>query len=516
MSHGHPSAAIPRSLGRYEILAPIARGGMGQVWVGRLRGARGFNKLVAIKTLLPLEGSEGRLETMLLEEARIAALIHHANVVQTLELGEHESTLYLVMEWVDGESLSLIFNRAQEGGGIPLAIAVHWIAQTLRGLHAAHELTDETGRSLGVVHRDVSPPNVLVTYLGVAKLMDFGIAKATNQDSSSTQTGEVKGKVSYMAPEQIRCEFVDRRADIFSMGIMLYLLTTGRHPFKSENPAGVLHKITSEEPAPRPSLLFPGYSSTLEAIVMKALQKLPENRWQNAQEMLGALERVVPQAFAPGLETQIMEFMTALVGDRAAQRREIVYRAQIAADSRSSQSSGGHLALSLGSAQSASSLRALSVDQGPQRGEPVLAPAERATPPAAPDRRRRAPVGAAIGAAVLLAASLFLLGGLRSGTAVHAGFQSAGRMERYPPAPSAPPHPPAGQRQAPFLATSARTVVPTGPVGVPSASAPGSSTGLGAPAALPSTSTPATPAARPRSRSKSAKNRDLIAPDYAR
>lgn len=491
---------------------------MGQVWVGRLRGARGFNKLVAIKTLLPLEGSAGRLETMLLEEARIAALIHHANVVQTLELGEHESTLYLVMEWVDGESLSLIFNRAQEGDGIPLAIAVHWIAQTLRGLHAAHELTDETGRSLGVVHRDVSPPNVLVTYLGVAKLMDFGIAKATNQDSSSTQTGEVKGKVSYMAPEQIRCEFVDRRADIFSMGIMLYLLTTGRHPFKSENPAGVLHKITSEEPAPRPSLLLPGYSRMLEAIVMKALEKLPENRWQNAQEMLGALERVVPQAFTPGLETQIKEFMTALVGDRAAQRREIVYRAQIAADSRSSQSSGGHPALSLGSAQSASSLRALSVDQGPQKGEPVLAPEERATPPAAPDRRRRVRVGAAIGTAVLLAASLFLLlGGLRSSTAVRAGFQSAGRMERYPPVPSARPHPPAVKRQAPFLATSARRVVPTGPVGVPSASASGSSTGLRAPAALPSTSKPAAPAARPRSRSRSSKkSSDLIAPDYAR
>src|SRR6187551_1389899 len=204
-----PNASPPQTLGRYELLTAVARGGMGQVWAGRLRGARGFNKLVAIKTLLPMPGSEGRLESMLLEEARIAALIHHPNVVQTLELGEHESTLYLVMEWVDGEPLSFIMNRAEERGRMPLGIGVNLVGQTLRGLDAAHELTDEAGAALGVVHRDVSPHNVLVTYSGVAKLVDFGIAKATNQGSSSTQTGEVKGKFSCMAPEQIRCESVD-------------------------------------------------------------------------------------------------------------------------------------------------------------------------------------------------------------------------------------------------------------------------------------------------------------------
>src|SRR5262245_33919454 len=272
-------APIPQTLGRYELLVPVARGGMGQVWAGRLRGARGFNKLVAIKTLLPMPGSEGRLESMLLEEARIAALIHHPHVVQTQELGEHEGALYLVMEWVDGEPLSFVLNRAEERLGVPLSIAVNLVGQTLLGLHAAHELTDETGAPLGVVHRDVSPHNVLITYSGVAKLVDFGIAKATNQNSSLTDAGEVKGKFSYMAPEQIHSDDVDRRADLFATGILLYTLTTGRHPFKSETPAGVLHKITGDKPAPEPSAFIPDYPSELAAVVMKALAKDRDQRF---------------------------------------------------------------------------------------------------------------------------------------------------------------------------------------------------------------------------------------------
>jgi len=186
-------------LGRYELLAAVARGGMGQVWVGRLRGARGFQKLVAVKTLLAVRGDDERMERMLLEEARIASLVQHANVVQTLELGEHDGTLYLVMEWVDGDSLSYLRTCAEQRGGFPIAMAVNLVAQTLRGLQAAHELKDESGTPLGVVHRDVSPHNVLVSYSGVAKLLDFGIAKAMNQPTSATETGEIKGKFAYMA-----------------------------------------------------------------------------------------------------------------------------------------------------------------------------------------------------------------------------------------------------------------------------------------------------------------------------
>jgi eukaryotic-like serine/threonine-protein kinase len=282
------------TLGRYQLLTTVARGGMGQVWLARLKGARGFHKLVAIKTLLTGPDDQGRFEQMMLEEARIAALIHHPNVVQTIELGEEEGSLYLVMEWVEGESLGFVWARAQERGGMPLSVGCALIGQTLRGLHAAHELCDENGAPLGVVHRDVSPHNVLVSYGGVAKLVDFGIAKATNQHASSTVAGEVKGKLAHMAPEQVLSDNVDRRTDIFSAGIMLYTLTAGRHPFKGDNSGAVLHRIVSSEPALPPSSFLTSYPAELEAVVLKALQKDPARRYQTAEEMRVALENAMP------------------------------------------------------------------------------------------------------------------------------------------------------------------------------------------------------------------------------
>jgi len=298
---------------------------------------------------------------MLLEEARIASLIQHSNVVQTLELGDHEGTLYLVMEWVDGDPLSHLLSCAEKRGGVPLLVAVNLVAQTLRGLQAAHELSDEIGAPLGVVHRDVSPHNVLVSYSGVAKLVDFGIAKAMNQRSSSTETGEIKGKFAYMAPEQILGGEIDQRADIFAVGIMLYLLTVGRHPFKNHNSAGVLHSITSEDPATRPSLLLTSYSRTLEAVVMKALDKERDGRWSSAEEMRLALEAAVPQAFVLGIDAQIRSFMADMVGDRAAHKREALRRAVLAVDAQLKDS--GSLPALAGTAQSAGSLRAVSVDE---------------------------------------------------------------------------------------------------------------------------------------------------------
>ncbi|HET9934012.1 MAG TPA: protein kinase [Polyangiaceae bacterium] len=411
MYPGALATNMPATLGRYELLLPVARGGMGQVWAARLRGARGFNKLVAIKTVLPLPGAEGRLESMLLEEARIAALIHHPNVVQTLELGEYGDTLYLVMEWVDGEPLSFLFERTQEGGSFPLLIAVNLVGQTLLGLHAAHELSDESGAPLGVVHRDVSPHNVLVTHSGVAKLVDFGIAKATKKGTSTTQTGEVKGKFSYMAPEQIRSEAVDRRADIFAAGILLYTLTTGQHPFKSEHAAALIQSIASDDPAPRPSLSTPGYSRTLEAVVMKALEKDPDARFHTAAEMLTALQRAMPLAFAPGFEEQVRDFVANLTRERAAQRREALRRAQLAADARSSPESVSHGSQSPG--QSASSLRALIVDTAPTEesqsrasGESTMA-SPNETRAAAPRRSRSFKSLASVAALLVCAVVLF-------------------------------------------------------------------------------------------------------------
>jgi serine/threonine protein kinase len=343
-----------QKLGRYELLAPVARGGMGQIWAARLRGARGFHKLVAIKTLLPSPGDPLLMEQRLLDEARIAALIQHSNVVQTLELGEHAGQLYLVMEWVDGEPLGDLIACAEQAGGVPLLVAVNLVAQALRGLQAAHELRDDAGEPLGIVHKDVSPHNVLVTYAGTAKLVDFGIAKATKQEHPCSN--EIEGKTAYMPPEQLLGGVVDQRSDLFAMGVILYQLTTGRHPFDAPDAAGVLRNIVSEDPVVRPSLLKPNYSRTLEAVVMKALDKERDRRWPSAEEMRLALQRGMPQAFELGFEAQLRTFMTDTMGERAQRKREALRRAELVVDAGTSDSIGGP------SSSSVTSLRAIAID----------------------------------------------------------------------------------------------------------------------------------------------------------
>jgi eukaryotic-like serine/threonine-protein kinase len=499
-----------RSLGRYELLAPVAKGGMGQVWVARLRGARGFQKLVAIKTLLAEGDDSDRLERMLFEEARIASLIQHSNVVQTIELGEEHGTLYLVMEWVDGEPLSYLISECEAGNGIPLSIAVNLVAQTLRGLQAAHDLSDDLGASLGVVHRDVSPHNVLVSYSGVAKLVDFGIAKAMNQEMNSTTTGEIKGKFAYMAPEQILGNPVDRRADIFSAGIMLHLMTSGHHPFKNHKSIGVLHSITSGTPAARPSLLKPGYSRTLEAVVMRALEKDRERRWASADEMRLALQRAVPEAFALGMDAEVEAFMTATCGQRAIAKREALRRVEQHSDMRASD--GRSLAKASATAQSASSLRAVSVDTSARNedtateAEPEGAPRPSYIPTLRPGHD--SPAVATNKWRPWLAASLLLVGVLgafklldRRGASERERHLASSALVQLTPSASARPS------AAPLL------------VPVPSATLPTPSSAPGPSAAL-QPSVPPEPKSKPakvRSRVHAASARtDLIVPDYAR
>jgi eukaryotic-like serine/threonine-protein kinase len=263
---------------------PVAHGGLGQVWVARLRGARGFHKLVAIKTLLPAAGDAQLMEQRLLEDLRVAALIQHSNVAQTLELDEQRGTLYAVMEWVDGEPLSAIIESAGQGGGVPLMVAVNLIGQTLRGLQAAHEHIDDAGVRRPVVHRDVSPDNILVSYTGIAKLVDFGIARAKRQDRTLGRDNRIERSLGYAAPEQVVGGAVDQRTDLFAVGVTLYLLTTGRHPFHGRDSAATLRNIVSDEPVVRPSALKTSYSRTLEAVVMKALEKDRDRRWPSAEE----------------------------------------------------------------------------------------------------------------------------------------------------------------------------------------------------------------------------------------
>jgi serine/threonine-protein kinase len=346
------NALVPgRPLGRYELLLPLAKGGMAQVWAARLRGTRGFQKIVAVKTILA-ETMEGtRAEQMFLEEATLAAHIHHPNVVATLELGEHEGTLYLVMEWVNGEPLSQIMLRAAGHGGTPLVIAVDLMRQTSKGLHAAHEARDEAGQLLGIVHRDVSPHNVLVSYDGTAKIVDFGIAKATARASSLTEDGELKGKFAYMAPEQISGRPLDRRADIFGLGVLLYTLTTGKHPFRGASAGETLQNICVNPPLV-PSKCLAGYPRALEAVVLRALAKDPEERWPTAQALLSALEAAMPECLG-SREAEVAAFMQRHFGARASERMTELRLAQQLADRTQPGTTSG----------SGSSLRAVSLDQ---------------------------------------------------------------------------------------------------------------------------------------------------------
>ena len=309
-------------LGRYELLLRIAQGGMACVWAARLHGSRGFKKLVAIKTILPGVMGEDRLEEMFLEEASLASGIHHPNVVDTIELGEHDGTLFMVLEWVDGEPLSVVINEAQKNGGIPLPIGVNLVAQACKGLHAAHELTDQNGTPLGLVHRDISPHNLLVTFNGIVKVVDFGIAKATQKASTLTEAGEIKGKLAYMAPEQVRGREMDRRADVFALGTLLYVITTGRHPWKGDNPGETAQRLCSERPAKPPSANRPDYPEALEAVVLKALEKDPDRRYASAAEMLSALDDALPTSLEGNAEARVAEYMRGLVGPRGVERRK--------------------------------------------------------------------------------------------------------------------------------------------------------------------------------------------------
>lgn len=311
-------------LGRYELLLPVAQGGMATVWAARMKGTRGFSKIVAIKTMLPALSSDPRFEKMFLSEAEIASRIKHPNVCEILDLGEQEGVLYLVMEWIDGESLVTLAGDCERSGlRIPFAAAAQIGADAAKGLHAAHELKDDGGELVGVVHRDVSPHNILVTYDGVVKIVDFGVAKAVARgDHQATNAGHLKGKVHFMAPEQAYCDEVDRRTDVFALGIVLYQLTTGHHPFRADNELATLARITSPEPVPAPSTHVADYPPELAEVLLKALAKEPAQRFATMRDLAEALDAVATKLGAPGIEAFIHEALDARKDARAAQIKE--------------------------------------------------------------------------------------------------------------------------------------------------------------------------------------------------
>jgi len=277
-------------LGNYQILRCIGHGGMASVWVALQHGARGFTKIVALKTILPEFALDSGFERMLLEEARLAALIRHPNVCEIFELIELEGLLAVSMEWVDGESLAGLLAGGKER--LDPRIAARVVAQAAAGLHAAHELCDAAGRPLGLVHRDVSPQNILISRDGHVRLSDFGIAKAADNRREATVVGQVKGKLAYMSPEQALSDELDRRSDIFSLGVVLYCAVLGRRPFSraGERRAQALARLLNVDYA-RPLDVDPTCPVEIASIIERAMQKDPALRYQSADELRQDLER---------------------------------------------------------------------------------------------------------------------------------------------------------------------------------------------------------------------------------
>ena len=309
-------------LGRYELLLPIAQGGMATVWAARQRGSRGFQKTVAIKTMLPTLSEDPQFEQMFLDEAALAAKIHHPNVCEILDLGEQDEILYIVMEWIDGEALSVIHKASRKNQAqVPVRLTLRMLAQASSGLHAAHELKDENDIPLQLVHRDVSPQNILVTYDGIVKLVDFGVAKAMGRAGGETSSGQLKGKVPYMSPEQARGGIVDRRTDVFAMGIVLYKMATGLHPFMGDNDLLTMKNIISRPLLP-PRVKNPSFPAEVEQVLLKCLQKDPEKRYQTMAELATAIDRAA-SSLKVG-EEDLGTYVRTLMGERGAKRRAAV------------------------------------------------------------------------------------------------------------------------------------------------------------------------------------------------
>ena len=305
---------------------------MASVWVARQSGKHGFEKLVAIKTILPKFATDVRFQEMFLDEARIASRIEHANVAQIFDLGEEHDILYLAMEYVDGDSVSKL-NRAcqRKGVKIPTGVILRVLADTCAGLNEAHELKDPQGRALEIVHRDVSPHNILVSSKGVAKLIDFGIAKARSRMGSDTNSGVLKGKIAYMAPEQALGQQVDRRADVWAVGAILYHLLAGRPPYEGDNQLATLHLLGSgRPPMPLPSTVHPAIS----AIVRRALTFDPNGRAATAADMRDAIERAMASASLTTSSADVAAFASEHLADRAEKRRYAIDAALAAAAER--------------------------------------------------------------------------------------------------------------------------------------------------------------------------------------
>lgn len=301
------------TFGRYELLRKLASGGMGEVFLARQKGPVGFQKLLVVKRILPHLSEEDEFIRMFYDEARIAALLNHPNIAQLYELGDVDGVHFVAMEYVQGDSLHRVNARAVElKGELPLGLKCRILADAAAGLDFAHHARSPSGRPLELIHRDVSPQNVLVGYTGAVKLIDFGVARAANR-VSHTLTGAIKGKYAYMSPEQALGQELDRRSDVFGLGILLHELLTTSRLFKRESEHATMKAVVGAKIAPPSSLVK--VPKALDAIVMKALARNREERFQSAGDFQLALEEFLMHQRLPGTNAHLAALLRELYSE---------------------------------------------------------------------------------------------------------------------------------------------------------------------------------------------------------
>lgn len=316
----------PSRIGRYDLAFQLATGGMATVYLAAARGPGGFDKVVALKRIHPHLANDAEYVDMFLEEARLAARLSHPNICSVFDFGEGEGGYFIAMEYLIGEPLSLVLPRLQRSklrfGDRHHVVISKILADTCEGLHAAHELADAQGNLLGVVHRDVTPSNVFVAYDGGTRVVDFGIAVARDRHFE-TQSGRIKGKFAYLAPEQVKSLPVDRRTDVFALGIVLWEALTLKRLFRRPTESETIYAVLESE-IPAPSSVRPGVPAALDAIAMKALARDPADRYQTARALGRDLVRHARSSSDTIDLPEVAEFMRELFPSGEAHKRELI------------------------------------------------------------------------------------------------------------------------------------------------------------------------------------------------
>lgn len=425
---------------RCEPLVKLASGGMATVFVGALRGALDFRQIVAIKRPHPHLLEDPKLRDALLAEARVASRIHHANVVDVRDVEVEGDVIQLVMDYVEGAALGQLIQIGARGGPrVPPGVAVRVVLDACAGLHAAHELADDAGAPLGVVHRDVSPQNILVGTDGVARVTDFGVAKVARADRPTTTDGSLKGKIGYMAPEYVRGRPLDRRADVFALGVVLWEALAHKRLFRGSNEAEALDLVL-REPAPPVSAYAPEVGVALDAVIARAVEKAPEDRFESARAFAEDLEAAAREVGLLAGQDEVARHVRDAVGEEISERRRQVRDRLAALDG------GAPLDPLITPAQPA-----------PAPAMPVAAPPTRADVPR-PRPRRAAPAAAVLIAVVIVTVIAALALAPRSPPPAIA---TASASITPPPATTSAPAPPPDSASATAPPPDSATAPPT-------------------------------------------------------